>query len=65
MQSAFAAVLTGPRAFEHREFPLPDIGEDDGLLRVEANGLCGTDYDQYLCELNLGPLSRRSFPVMR
>jgi alcohol dehydrogenase len=55
MPSAFAAVLTGPRTFEHREFPLPEIGEDDGLLRVEANGLCGTDYDQYLCDLHLGP----------
>ena len=58
MQSAFAAVLTGPRTFEHREFPLPEIGDDDGLLRVEANGLCGTDYDQYLCELNLGPFGK-------
>lgn len=55
MQKALAAVLTGPRTFEHREFPLPEIGDEDGLLRVEANGLCGTDYDQYLCELNLGP----------
>jgi alcohol dehydrogenase len=58
MQTALAAVLTGPRTFELREFPLPEIGEDDGLLRVEANGLCGTDYDQYLCELNLGPFGK-------
>jgi threonine dehydrogenase-like Zn-dependent dehydrogenase len=55
MQKAFAAVLIGPRTFEQREFPLPEIGPDDGLLRVEANGLCGTDYDQFLCDLHLGP----------
>lgn len=54
MPNAVAAVLTGPRTFEHREFPLPEIGDDDGLLRIEANGLCGTDYDQYLCEFKLG-----------
>lgn len=26
---------------------MPDIGDDDGLLRVEACGLCGTDHEQY------------------
>ena len=54
MASAHAAVLTGPRKIEMREFALPEIGPDDGLLRVEANGLCGTDYDQYLCEFKIG-----------
>jgi len=27
------------------ELPLPDIGDDDALLRVEACGLCGTDHE--------------------
>lgn len=44
---AYAAVLTEKRHFETREVPLPDIGPDDGLLRMEAAGLCGTDYEQY------------------
>jgi alcohol dehydrogenase len=26
---------------------VPDTGEDDGLLRIEACGLCGTDHEQY------------------
>lgn len=26
---------------------VPEIGDDDGLLRVEACGLCGTDHEQY------------------
>ncbi len=28
---------------EPRDFPLPDIGDDDGLLRVELAGICGSD----------------------
>ena len=40
-------VLTSPRSFEARRFPLPELGPDDGLLRVEACGLCGTDHELY------------------
>ena len=53
MATAHAAVLTGPRTLEMQDFPLPEITPDDGLLRVEANGLCGTDYHQYRCEYKL------------
>ncbi|RBY82400.1 alcohol dehydrogenase [Geodermatophilus sp. TF02-6] len=42
-----AAVQVGPRAIEIREFPRPQVGTDDGLLRVEANGLCGSDVEFY------------------
>lgn len=44
---ADALVLTAPRRFEPRRFPLPELGDDDGLLRIEACGLCGTDHEQY------------------
>ena len=47
MASATGLVLTEPRSFEQRSFKLPDVGADDGLLRVEACGLCGTDHEQY------------------
>jgi threonine dehydrogenase-like Zn-dependent dehydrogenase len=30
-----------------RELPLPDIGDDEALLRIEACGICGSDYEQY------------------
>jgi threonine dehydrogenase-like Zn-dependent dehydrogenase len=30
-----------------RELPLPEIGPDDGLLKIEACGICGSDYEQY------------------
>ena len=41
------AVQTGPEAYEIQEFPRPRIGDDDGLLRVEACGVCGSDVEQY------------------
>lgn len=46
-QTAHAAVLTEPRTFEIREYPIPDIKPDEGVLKVEAAGLCGTDYEQF------------------
>jgi alcohol dehydrogenase len=40
-------VLEAPRRLVRRELPLPEIGDDDALLRIEACGLCGTDHEQY------------------
>lgn len=42
-----AAVLLGPGKLEIRELPLPAIRDDDGLLRVEATGVCGSDVAAY------------------
>jgi 2-desacetyl-2-hydroxyethyl bacteriochlorophyllide A dehydrogenase len=42
-----AIVQTGVRAFEMREFPLPEIGPEDGLLQIDACGICGSDYEQF------------------
>ena len=46
-RSSRAVVQTAPRALEMRELPLPEIGDDDALLRIEACGICGSDYEQY------------------
>jgi 2-desacetyl-2-hydroxyethyl bacteriochlorophyllide A dehydrogenase len=43
----FAMVLTAPRRLEPRELPVPEIGDDGALLRVEACGICGSDYEQF------------------
>ena len=51
MSFACALVLEAPRRLVPRELPLPAIGDDDGLLRVEACGLCGTDHEQFTGEL--------------
>jgi alcohol dehydrogenase len=44
---AHALVLEAPRTLHRREIPLPAVGDDDGILRVEACGLCGTDHELY------------------
>ncbi|HUZ78315.1 MAG TPA: zinc-binding dehydrogenase [Chloroflexota bacterium] len=42
-----AAVQTGPRAIELRDFPRPAVGPDGGLIRVERCGICGSDVEGY------------------
>ncbi len=42
-----AMVQTAPRKLEAQELPIPEIGDDDALLRIEACGICGSDYEQY------------------
>jgi threonine dehydrogenase-like Zn-dependent dehydrogenase len=58
--NALAAVLTGKDTLELRELPLPPIGDDDGLLRVEACGICGSDIAQFHGELAFG----HGYPVI-
>ena len=36
-----------PGSVELREIPVPEIGEDDVLLSVQAVGVCGSDLHQY------------------
>ncbi len=44
---ASGLVLAEPRRFERRQFDLPEVALNDGILRIEACGLCGTDHEQY------------------
>jgi len=44
---ARALVLEAPGRLVEHSVPLPDTGDDDALLAVEACGLCGTDHEQY------------------
>ena len=39
-RTAKAAVLVAPRQVEMREYPIPETGDDDALLRIEAWRLC-------------------------
>ena len=52
--TATAMVLDAPRRLVSRTLPLPEVGDDDALLRVEACGLCGTDHEQYTGALGSG-----------
>lgn len=42
-----AAVLEAPETLVMREFPLPVIGPEEGLLRIEMAGVCGTDWKYF------------------
>ncbi|HEY8546182.1 MAG TPA: alcohol dehydrogenase catalytic domain-containing protein [Acidimicrobiales bacterium] len=55
MSAATALVLEAPRRLVARELPLPAVGEDDAVLRVEACGLCGTDHELYTGDLPWPP----------
>lgn len=46
-QKVLAAVRTAPGTTEIREFPMPEIGNDEALLKVEVAGICGTDVKLY------------------
>jgi alcohol dehydrogenase len=53
-EAATAVVLQGPRKLTTRDLPVPVVGDDDGVLRVEACGLCGTDHELYTGALAIG-----------
>ncbi|MCU1429947.1 MAG: alcohol dehydrogenase [Actinomycetia bacterium] len=48
---AQALVLEGPRRMVPVELDLPEVRDDDAVLRVEACGLCGTDHELFTGEL--------------
>ena len=41
------AMLTGIEKVEIKEYPIPEIGDDDILVKVEGCGICGTDAHEY------------------
>ena len=41
------AMLVAKRKFEFRDFPVPQIADDEILVSVEACGICGTDVHCY------------------
>src|SRR5437879_5068412 len=45
---AAAAIATAPKHTELREVELPALASTDGLLRVEATGVCGSDWPYYI-----------------
>jgi len=58
VRTVTAAVAVAPLRTELRRLPVPAVGPDDGLLAVDACGLCGTDWDFYTRQrgAHLGPL---------
>ncbi len=46
-KTARVAMLTALEKFEIKEFPMPEVGDDDVLVRVEGCGICGTDAHEF------------------
>ena len=46
-KTARVAMLTGLEKIEIKEYPMPEVGDDDILVRVEGCGVCGTDAHEY------------------
>lgn len=44
---AHVAMLTALEKFEVKEFPIPELGDDDILVKVEGCGICGTDAHEF------------------
>ena len=42
-----AAMLTSLEHYEIKEFPIPELGDDDILVKVEGCGVCGTDAHEF------------------
>ncbi len=45
--TAKVAMLTGLEKIEIKEYPMPTVGDDDILVKVEGCGVCGTDAHEY------------------
>lgn len=45
--TAKVAMLTGPKTIEVKEYPMPAVGDNDILVKVEGCGVCGTDVHEW------------------
>ena len=46
-KTARVAMLTSLGHFDIKEFPIPELGDDDVLIKVEGCGVCGTDAHEF------------------
>ena len=46
-RTARVAMLTGLEHYDVKEFPIPEVGDDDMLVKVEGCGICGTDAHEF------------------
>ena len=46
-KTAKVAMLTGEKKIEVKEFAIPEVGDDDILVKVEGCGVCGTDVHEW------------------
>ena len=46
-KTAHVAMLTALENYEVKEFPMPEVGDGDILVKVEGCGICGTDAHEF------------------
>ena len=46
-KTARVAMLTALENYDIKEFPIPPVGDDDILVKVEGCGICGTDAHEF------------------
>lgn len=46
-QKSFAMVMTAKRELTPMDIEIPDIDDDAAILKLEACGICGSDYEQF------------------
>jgi len=46
-KTSFAMVQTAKRELTPMDISIPDIDDDSAILKLEACGICGSDYEQY------------------
>lgn len=46
-KTAHVAMLTSLEHYDVKEFPIPEVGDDDILVKVEGCGICGTDAHEF------------------
>src|SRR4030065_2466570 len=61
MKTSKAMVLESPGKMVLREFPVPEIGPEEGLLKVEMVGICGSDVGTYKGKVTRAP---RPYPII-
>ncbi|OGP77238.1 MAG: hypothetical protein A2V86_00835 [Deltaproteobacteria bacterium RBG_16_49_23] len=61
MKTSRAIVLEAPGKMVLKEFPLPAIGPEEGLLKVEMVGVCGSDVGMYRGKATRAP---RPYPII-
>jgi threonine dehydrogenase-like Zn-dependent dehydrogenase len=46
-KKTLAMVQTGKRQLEAKNLPVPQVSDDSAIMRIEACGICGSDYEQF------------------
>ena len=46
-KTARVAMLTSLEHYDIKEYPIPEVGDDDILVKVEGCGICGTDAHEF------------------